>query len=97
MTSRSVRIWSWLHRWSSLVCTLFMLLLCLTGLPLIFSDEIDALTRKEVAAMIRRSPKDRIFVVDEAYCDFGGESCIPLLAEFDNHLLRVSRLVIHID
>jgi len=43
-----------------------------------------ALTRKEVAAMIRRSPKDRIFVVDEAYCDFGGESCIPLLAEFDN-------------
>ena len=49
MTSRSVRIWSWLHRWSSLVCTLFMLLLCLTGLPLIFSDEIDALTRKEVA------------------------------------------------
>jgi histidinol-phosphate aminotransferase len=43
-----------------------------------------ALKRDEVAAMIRRSPKDRIFVVDEAYCDFGGESCIPLLKEFDN-------------
>jgi histidinol-phosphate aminotransferase len=43
-----------------------------------------AMKRDEVAAMIRRSPKDRIFVVDEAYCDFGGESCIPLLAEFDN-------------
>jgi uncharacterized iron-regulated membrane protein len=35
------------HRWSSLVCTLFMLLLCLTGLPLIFSHEIDRLSRPE--------------------------------------------------
>lgn len=43
-----------------------------------------ALTRDQVAAMIKRAPKDRIFVVDEAYCDFGGESCIPLLAQFDN-------------
>lgn len=43
-----------------------------------------AIKRDEVADMIRKSPKDRIFVVDEAYCDFGGESCIPLLKEFDN-------------
>jgi uncharacterized iron-regulated membrane protein len=27
--------------WSSLVCTVFMLLLCVTGLPLIFHEEID--------------------------------------------------------
>ena len=31
----------WLHKWSSLICTLFMLLLCVTGLPLIFHHEID--------------------------------------------------------
>ena len=36
----STKSWSWLHRWSSLVCTAFMLLLCLTGLPLIFHHEI---------------------------------------------------------
>lgn len=35
-----VRAWSWIHKWSSLVCTVFMLLLCLTGLPLIFHEEI---------------------------------------------------------
>ncbi|WHZ14159.1 MAG: hypothetical protein OJF52_000994 [Nitrospira sp.] len=29
-----------IHRWTSLVCTAFLLLLCLTGLPLIFWDEI---------------------------------------------------------
>ena len=44
MTARSLRRWSWVHRWSSLVCTVFLLLLCVTGLPLIFSHEIDELT-----------------------------------------------------
>ncbi|MDX3906715.1 MAG: PepSY-associated TM helix domain-containing protein [Pigmentiphaga sp.] len=42
--SRSPRTlvgWHWVHRWSSLVCTLFLLMLCLTGLPLIFGHEID--------------------------------------------------------
>ena len=42
------------------------------------------LSRDEVRTMIKAAPKDRVFVVDEAYVDFGGESCIPLLAEFTN-------------
>ena len=32
-----------MHRWTSLVSTVFLLLLCLTGLPLIFHHEIDEL------------------------------------------------------
>ena len=40
MQTRSLRAWVWVHKWSSLVCTVFMLLLCLTGLPLIFHHEI---------------------------------------------------------
>ena len=43
-----------------------------------------SLSRSQVSEMIKKAPKDRIFVVDEAYCDFGGESCIPLLKDFDN-------------
>lgn len=43
MKARSVRIWTALHRWTSLVSTIFLLLLCLTGLPLIFHHEIDQL------------------------------------------------------
>ena len=43
MNARSVRIWSIVHRWTSLVSTVFLLLLCLTGLPLIFHHEIDEL------------------------------------------------------
>jgi uncharacterized iron-regulated membrane protein len=49
MTARAVRVWSWIHRWSSLVSTLFALLLCLTGLPLIFSDELGRSPRLEHA------------------------------------------------
>ena len=44
MTSKTIRIWYLVHKWTSLVCTLFLLMLCLTGLPLIFHDEIDAAT-----------------------------------------------------
>ncbi|MDA9402729.1 PepSY-associated TM helix domain-containing protein [Bradyrhizobium sp. CCBAU 45389] len=40
MTARRLRWWSWIHKWSSLICTIFALLLCLTGLPLIFHEEL---------------------------------------------------------
>lgn len=30
-----------MHKWTSLICTGFLLMLCVTGLPLIFHDEID--------------------------------------------------------
>ncbi|MBB1593221.1 PepSY domain-containing protein [Achromobacter sp. UMC46] len=36
------RRWSAVHKWSSLAATLWLLLLCLTGLPLIFHEEIEA-------------------------------------------------------
>lgn len=48
MTARAYRTWQWLHRWSSLVATGFLLLLCVSGLPLIFAHEIDHLTGNEV-------------------------------------------------
>ncbi|WP_249780863.1 PepSY domain-containing protein [Bradyrhizobium sp. dw_78] len=40
MSRLAVRRWFWVHKWSSLVCTAFLLLLCVTGLPLVFRDEI---------------------------------------------------------
>ncbi|WHZ22185.1 MAG: putative iron-regulated membrane protein [Nitrospira sp.] len=40
MTVKTFRIWHLIHKWTSLVCTVFLLLLCLTGLPLIFRDEL---------------------------------------------------------
>ena len=43
MTASTIKTWCWIHKWSSLVSTVFMLLLCVTGLPLIFHHEIDEL------------------------------------------------------
>src|SRR3546814_13794572 len=40
MKRGTVRAWYWVHKWTSLVCTLFLLMLCVTGLPLIFGEEI---------------------------------------------------------
>ena len=50
MTPVTVRRWAWIHKWSSLVCTVFMLLLCLTGLPLIYHHEIGHLLGNDVEA-----------------------------------------------
>ena len=42
LTRRAITAWMRVHTWSSLVCTAFLLFLCVTGLPLIFHEEIDA-------------------------------------------------------
>ena len=56
MQNKTIKAWAWLHKWSSLVCTAFMLLLCSTGLPLIFHHEIGHLLGTEVEA--REMPAD---------------------------------------
>jgi uncharacterized iron-regulated membrane protein len=41
MSARAIRAWCQVHKWTSLVSTIFLLLLCITGLPLIFYHEIE--------------------------------------------------------
>ncbi|MEQ7153743.1 PepSY-associated TM helix domain-containing protein [Brevundimonas aurifodinae] len=41
MKPDTIRAWSVVHTWSSLISTLFLLMLCLTGLPLVFSHELN--------------------------------------------------------
>jgi uncharacterized iron-regulated membrane protein len=40
MTRAALRRWFWVHKWTSLVCTAFLLVVCITGLPLVVRDEI---------------------------------------------------------
>jgi uncharacterized iron-regulated membrane protein len=44
MKRSTIRLWFLIHKWTSIVCTAFLLMLCVTGLPLIFHHEIDELT-----------------------------------------------------
>lgn len=71
LSASSIRRWSWVHKWSSLVCTVFMLLLCITGLPLIFHHEIGHLlgTEVEAPAMPANTPRaslDRVIATAQA-------------------------------
>ena len=43
-----------------------------------------ALSCETIRKMLLAYPRDKVFVVDEAYADFGTESVLPLLAEFPN-------------
>lgn len=70
-TPKTLRTWAWIHKWTSLVCTIFMLLLCLTGLPLIFHHEIGHLlgTEVEAPAMPADTPRadmDQVVAVAQA-------------------------------
>ena len=56
MKARTVRLWSVVHTWTSLISTVFLLLLCLTGLPLIFHHEIDELLGYRCAGRIVVGP-----------------------------------------
>jgi histidinol-phosphate aminotransferase len=42
-----------------------------------------AKSRAELEAFIAEDP-ERLVVVDEAYIDFGGETCVPLIKKYDN-------------
>ncbi|UZK66382.1 PepSY-associated TM helix domain-containing protein [Sphingomonas sp. M1-B02] len=87
MHRSTVRAWYLVHKWTSLVCTLFLLMLCVTGLPLIFHDEIDALTEQApplaqgaVASSQGGLPLDAM--VARALAARPGE--VPLFMAFDN-------------
>ncbi len=56
LSPKAIKYWYLTHKWSSLLCTVFLLLLCVTGLPLIFHDEIDQLSHGQELEVV--GPKD---------------------------------------
>ena len=56
MRTTTVRRWSFVHTWTSLICTLFLLMLAITGLPLIFHHELEHLLGE--APELREMPAD---------------------------------------
>lgn len=83
MKRRTTRLWSAIHTWTSLIATLFLLMLCITGLPLIFHDEIDAaLDNSQWTPANPDGPRLGLdAVLDRALDNRPGE--VPLFMSFD--------------
>jgi uncharacterized iron-regulated membrane protein len=84
MSNGAFRAWYQVHKWTSLVCTVFLLMLCLTGLPLIFHEEIDHLIDGErVLADLPADTPHRTLdeALNTALAAHPGE--VPLFMSFD--------------
>lgn len=94
------RFWGWTHTWSSLVCTAFMLVVCITGLPLVFSDEIHGLTGRhfaqaELPAEAPRASTDAVAAA--ALAQVPGKVPLYLFAEEDEPDLWYVKLDTRVD
>lgn len=95
MTRSTIRAWYLVHKWSSLAPTLFLLMLCFTGLPLIFHDEIDAATGEDYEVSLQGEPSAEAglpldVMLSKALAERPGE--LPLFMAFsqDSPLLTVT-------
>ncbi|MDE1163136.1 MAG: PepSY-associated TM helix domain-containing protein [Acidobacteriaceae bacterium] len=94
MHSHSLRRWYWLHRWTSLVCTIFLLVSCLTGLPLIFGDEIQQFSepaKQEAAVEIPPLPLQHF--VELALADHPGSRPLFVTIEDDSPKVNVALML----
>lgn len=55
-----LKIWTTIHKWTSLISTLFLLILCITGLPLIFHVEINKWTHDNYHIQSKHDLKNNI-------------------------------------
>jgi len=90
LSARTVRRWYRIHKWTSLICTAFLLMACITGLPLVFQDELEPLLEPHtaaaaVAAGMPDASLDRM--VGEAETHFPGLR--PLFVAYDDDEPRV--------
>ncbi len=93
MTRPALRAWHAVHKWTSLICTLFLLMLCVTGLPLIFHDEIEALLDEDHPMPVVADESARVSldtVLDNALAARPGEVGVFMSFDEDRPVVNVT-------
>lgn len=93
MTHAGFRKWVWVHKWASLICTLFLLMVCITGLTLVFMDEIDdwlddSLPFAELTASTPNASLDRFAQISRSM--YPGEIITQIFVDDDSPKIVVS-------
>lgn len=86
MTRATLQRWFWVHKWASLVCTAFLLLICITGLPLVFRDEIGDLLDDSLPYAVvpdGTPPISLDHLVTKARAMYPGEQIMSMFADDD--------------
>jgi uncharacterized iron-regulated membrane protein len=92
MKRSALHRWFWIHKWTSLVCTAFLLLICVTGLPLVLREEIaglldDALPYASVPADAPQANIDHLVEVSRKM--FPGEEILSVYVDDDEPQILV--------
>lgn len=90
LNAKTVRRWYRIHKWTSLICTALLLMACVTGLPLVFHDELEPLLEPHTtAAVVPPGTPDASLdrMVSEAVTRFPGLK--PLFVAYDDDEPRV--------
>ncbi|GGG85879.1 hypothetical protein GCM10007415_19140 [Parapedobacter pyrenivorans] len=88
MKAQTIKNWFNIHKWTSLVSTVFLLMLCITGLPLIFYEEIDHLIHEELEATIplpEAAPLSKDVVLQQAMNEIPGKEVKYIFWDGDHH------------
>lgn len=86
-----IKPWFLIHKWSSLVCTGFILMLCLTGLPLIFHHEIDHWLAPELGSVASdTAPPALESIAEQADAQRPGETLLYMFFDDEEPLVMVA-------
>ncbi|TWT04029.1 PepSY domain-containing protein [Reyranella sp. CPCC 100927] len=89
-TSDSLRTWMLVHKWTSLVSTAFLLMLCITGLPLIFKEEIQHAIDPPPALAAPTTPGAIVSadtIAANALAARPGEAMVALWFQYDGNII----------
>ena len=91
IATHQLKRWYVIHKWTSLICTAFLVLICVTGLPLVFRDEIDQWLQPHVYASLPPDTPSASFdrIAAASHAMYPGQLIASMFADDDEPQIYV--------